>query len=172
MGFTPQAEPNLEHRLQAALGKVSMTADGWSADTTKQGYLGLTGHWIDVTDNGKWVLRSEIVGFQAFLGDHSSDNLGRYCVGLLNRVGIISRDQSKVGILHFSVILERRIDVPSFILRLLTIPHQMEHFAKLLMPSTTTMSASTAADHSPQGLLMFIFIFSLATEANFLYIHT
>jgi hypothetical protein len=47
-----------------------MMADGWSADTTKQGYLGLTGHWIDVMDNGKWLLRSEVVGFWALLGAH------------------------------------------------------------------------------------------------------
>ncbi len=73
-----------------------ITADGWSADTTKQGYLGLTGHWIDVTGTGKWVLRSEVVGFRALSGAHSGDNLGRYCVGLCDRVGITGREQSKV----------------------------------------------------------------------------
>jgi hypothetical protein len=65
-----------------APGKVSITADGWSADTTKQGYLGLTGHWIHLMDTGKWVLRSEVVGFWALSGAHSGDNLGHYCIGL------------------------------------------------------------------------------------------
>ena len=59
-----------------------MTADGWSADTMKQGYLSLTAQWIDVRDQGKWVLQSEIVGFWALSGAHSSDNLGCYFVGL------------------------------------------------------------------------------------------
>jgi hypothetical protein len=77
-------------------GKVSITADGWSADTTRQGYLGLTGHWIDVMDSGKWVLRSEVVGFRALSGDHSGDNLGRYCIWLCDRLGITGREHSKV----------------------------------------------------------------------------
>ena len=78
---------------------MSITADGWSADTTKHGYLGLTGHWIDVMNTGKWVLRSEVVGFRALSGDHSGYNLGCYCVGLCDRVGIMGQEQSKVRML-------------------------------------------------------------------------
>ena len=43
-------------KKQAALGKISSTADGWSADTMKAAFLGMTGHWIDVKD-GKWKMR-------------------------------------------------------------------------------------------------------------------
>ena len=75
---------------------MSITADGWLADTMKQGYLGLTGHWIDVTDKGKWVLWSKVVGFRVLSGTHSGDNLGRYCVGLCDRVGITGHEKSKV----------------------------------------------------------------------------
>ena len=55
----------------------------------------MTASWIEVKDN-KWKLRSEVVGFQPVSGDHSSWNLGRYLVGLCDRVGIFNKDGSKV----------------------------------------------------------------------------
>jgi hypothetical protein len=82
-------------KTQAALGKISSTADGWSADTTKAVFLGMTAHWIDVKD-GKWKMRSEVVGFKAISGDHGGDNLGHYFMGLCDRVGICNQDGSKV----------------------------------------------------------------------------
>jgi hypothetical protein len=81
--------------VQAAPGKVSTTADGWTADNTKGSFLGVTAHWIEVK-GGKWRLRSEVIGFQAISGDHGGLNIGRYFVGLLDRVGITSHDKSKV----------------------------------------------------------------------------
>jgi hypothetical protein len=84
-------------KTQAAPGKISSTADGWSADTTKAAFLGMTAHWIDVKD-GKWKMRSEVVGFKAISGDHGGDNLGRYFMGLCDRVGICNQDGSKVCI--------------------------------------------------------------------------
>jgi hypothetical protein len=73
---------------------VSITADGWSADTTKMGFLGMTVHWIEVKDR-KWKLRGEVVGFKALSGTHSGENIGRYAVGLLDRVSIMGKNQSK-----------------------------------------------------------------------------
>lgn len=82
---------------QKAPGKVSATADGWTADTTKQGYLGMTAHWIDVdAASRKWTLRAEVVGFRLIRGTHAGGNLGRYFVGLCDRLGITSRSHSKV----------------------------------------------------------------------------
>lgn len=81
--------------LQKAPGKVSTTADGWTADNTKGSFLGMTAHWIDVTE-GRWKLRAEVVGFQPIAGEHSGRNLGRYFVGLCDRVGIMSQQGSKV----------------------------------------------------------------------------
>jgi len=72
-----------------------MTADCWSADTTKASFLGMTAHWIEVKD-GMWKLRSEVVAFKGLSGEHSGGNLGRYFVGLCERVGIITQNQSKV----------------------------------------------------------------------------
>lgn len=81
--------------LQVALGKISTTSDGWTADNTKGSFLGMTAHWIEVKDE-KWKLRSEVVGFQPISGEHSGGNLGRYFVGLCDRVGIMSKNESKV----------------------------------------------------------------------------
>lgn len=77
-----------------APGKVSITADGWSADTTKMSFLGMTAHFIEVKD-GTWKLRAEVIGFKAISGAHTGENLGRYAVGLLDRVGIMSKNSSK-----------------------------------------------------------------------------
>ncbi|KAF8230233.1 hypothetical protein L208DRAFT_1123454, partial [Tricholoma matsutake] len=54
-----------------APGRISSTADGWSADTTKAVFLGMTVHWIDVKD-AKWKMQSEVVGFKAVSGDHDN----------------------------------------------------------------------------------------------------
>lgn len=83
------------HHAQASPGKVSMTADGWSADNTKAAFLGMTAHWICVKGD-KWKLRSEVVAFQGISGTHSGINLGRYFMGLCDRVGICSQNMSKV----------------------------------------------------------------------------
>jgi hypothetical protein len=71
------------------------------------GFLGMTAHWIEVND-GKWKMRSEVIGFKAISGAHSGENLGRYAVGLLDRVGIMSKNTSKVslwlGAIHYYLI--------------------------------------------------------------------
>ena len=84
------------HMLQAAPGLISTTADGWSVDTTKASFLGVTAHWIEVK-NSKWKLRSEVIGFQPVSGEHSGGNLGRYFVGVCERVRIINAGRSKVS---------------------------------------------------------------------------
>jgi hypothetical protein len=91
----------LTGNVQKAPGKISATADGWSADTTKASFLGMTVHWVDVKD-GKWSLCSEVVGFQPVSGDHTGWNLGRYFVGLCDRIGIFNEDDSKVRIVVWS----------------------------------------------------------------------
>jgi hypothetical protein len=93
--FHHRVFPNSPKLVQAAPKKISVTADGWTADNTRGSFLGMTAHWIDV-DSGKWRLRSEVVGFQGLSGNHSGSNLGRYFVGLCDRVGITSPDESKV----------------------------------------------------------------------------
>jgi hypothetical protein len=55
----------------------------------------MTASWIEVKSRS-WKLRSEVVGFQPVSGDHSGWNLGRYMVGLCDRVGIFNNGGSKV----------------------------------------------------------------------------
>jgi hypothetical protein len=82
--------------VQAAPGKVSITQDGWSSDTTKAGFQGMTAHWIEVSKEGKWKMKAAVIGFKALSGGHNGENLGRYSVGLLDRVGIMDKKSSKV----------------------------------------------------------------------------
>ena len=74
---------------------MSITLDAWSADTTKMGFLGMTAHWIEVKGK-EWKMRSEVIGFKALSGAHTGENLGRYVVGLLDRVGIMDEKRTKV----------------------------------------------------------------------------
>jgi hypothetical protein len=75
---------------QMTPGRISTTADMWSADTTKAAFLGVTAHWIEIK-NGTWEMRSEVIGFRSVSGDHSGENLGRYFVGVCDRIGITSK---------------------------------------------------------------------------------
>jgi hypothetical protein len=81
--------------IKVAPGLVSITADSWTVDTTKAGFLGVTAHWIGIKA-GEWKLRTEVIGFQSISGDHSGVNLGRYIVGVFDRVGIMGKNHSKV----------------------------------------------------------------------------
>jgi len=81
--------------IKEAPGSVSITSDTWTVDTTKAAFLGVTAHWIEIRE-GRWMVRAEVVGFQSISGDHSGENLGRYIVGIFDRVGIMRKDQSKV----------------------------------------------------------------------------
>jgi hypothetical protein len=58
------------------------------------GFLGMTAHWIEVKGK-EWKMRVEVIGFKSLSGAHSGENLGRYTVGLLDRVGIMSETGSK-----------------------------------------------------------------------------
>lgn len=81
--------------LQAAPSMISTTADGWTVDTTKAGFLGVTAHWIQVKKD-KWEMHPEVIGFRVISGDHSGKNLGRYFVGVCDRIGIINMERSKL----------------------------------------------------------------------------
>jgi hypothetical protein len=47
----------------------------------------MTAHWIEVSKEGKWKMKAVVIGFKALSGGHNRENLGRYSVGLLDRVG-------------------------------------------------------------------------------------
>ena len=60
------------------------------------GFQGVTAHWIEVK-GGKWKMRAAVIGFKALSGAHNGENLGRYTVGLLDRVGIMDKKGSKAS---------------------------------------------------------------------------
>jgi hypothetical protein len=62
-------------------------------------FLGVTAHWIEVKD-GKWKMKAAVIGFKAISGNHSGENLGKYSVGLLDRVGIMEKNSSKACALY------------------------------------------------------------------------
>ena len=106
--------------LERALGKISITVDTWTAETMKKGFLGVTAHWIDVVDC-TWMLHSAVICFKCISGDHSGLNLGRYVVGVLDRVGIIGKDFSKVTKFH----THRSVDSPDKICYSFTRQHSI-----------------------------------------------
>jgi hypothetical protein len=67
-------------------------------DQTKAAFLGVTAHWIDVKETGKWVLRSEVIAFKGLSGDHGGENLGRYFVASCDRAGIVDGKRHKVRV--------------------------------------------------------------------------
>jgi hypothetical protein len=71
----------------------------WTVDTTKAAFLGVTAHWMEVKNEPEeiWVLRSEVIGFRTVSGDHGGENLGRYFMGVCDRIGITNTDRSKVS---------------------------------------------------------------------------
>lgn len=60
-------------------------------------FQGVTAHWIDVNAEGKWTMKGAVIGFKALSGAHDGENLGRYTVGLLDRVGIMDKKRTKVS---------------------------------------------------------------------------
>ena len=64
----------------------------------------MTAHWIGVED-GRWKMRSVVIGFKALPGDHSDENLRRYLVCLLDHVGIMDKKKKQRCVDYLTVIL-------------------------------------------------------------------
>ena len=88
------------HRLlthfQAAPGKVLVTANGWSAPMTKASYFGMTGHWINMSSDGKWTMHQLVLDCKPISGSHSGKNLACFFISICHHVGVISDGGSKV----------------------------------------------------------------------------
>ena len=64
---------------------MSITQDGWSADTTKVGFQGMTAHWVAVTE-GKWKLRSPLLDsrhYQVDIVGRTSEDILWVCLTIL-----------------------------------------------------------------------------------------
>jgi len=60
---------------------------------TSSGFIGVTMHWINVSDEGKWALKSAVIGMKGITGDHSGKNLGRFVVAVCNCIGLIGKQK-------------------------------------------------------------------------------
>jgi hypothetical protein len=67
------------------------------ADNSKKSFIGITAHWIEVSDSN-WKMNSEVIAFRAVSGSHTGENLARYFLSLCDRVGITSAIYSKVRV--------------------------------------------------------------------------
>lgn len=72
--------------LQAAPGKISLTADGWSSRTMR-GYFVVTAHWIDVD----WTLQHSILRFIYFPRPHNSSTTATLLTQIIHQYGIESK---------------------------------------------------------------------------------
>lgn len=84
--------------VKAVPGKISITADGWTADMMKVGFLGVMAHWIDVREK-KWELKVSVIGLKGIVSTHKGDNLGRYILGICDHVRIMGKEHSKVSVM-------------------------------------------------------------------------
>ena len=82
--------------IAAAPGEVSTDWDLWTREQTGDPYFGMLGQWFDVSDLG-WTFRAGVLAFNVISGQHSGENLGRYYVKFLDRVGITSKSHCKVS---------------------------------------------------------------------------
>jgi hypothetical protein len=68
-------------------GEVNVTCDAWQASNT-DGYLAVTGHWIEEESPTKWELKSTLLGFTRISNAHNGERLGQALYKVLKRVGI------------------------------------------------------------------------------------
>ena len=86
---------NLKLTFWQIIGDVSVNWDTWTAPHTSTAFLGLCAQWIDVKADS-WIFRSEVLAMHKMSGPHDGDNLGRYIIKLLDRVGITSKTCNNV----------------------------------------------------------------------------
>lgn len=68
-------------------GRISTTADCWSSDF-KDGYLGVTAHWIERTAPGVWTLKADLLAYTHLRYSHTGERLGQALFKILDRIGI------------------------------------------------------------------------------------
>lgn len=72
-----------------------MTVDAWQASNT-DGYLAVTGHWIESHNGSQWELGSALLGFTQLNNAHNGVRLGQALFKIVDRLGIAHK-------VHFSI---------------------------------------------------------------------
>lgn len=80
--------------IQAAVGRISFTADLWS-DPNLRSYLAMTAHWIarDRRSNAL-ELKAALIAFHHVHGKHDGKNLAKVTMELLDRACITTKVSS------------------------------------------------------------------------------
>ncbi|KAF7344634.1 putative AC transposase [Mycena venus] len=74
----------------AVTGMIHITCDAWQASNT-DGYYAVTGHWMEETSPGIWVLREALLGFTRMNNAHHGIRLGQTLFKIVERLGITNR---------------------------------------------------------------------------------
>lgn len=73
---------------QAALGKISYTADAWSS-ASLQSYFAITAYWAYCDDSiGSIKIKARLIAFHRIFGRHTEEKMAHLCINLLDRAGI------------------------------------------------------------------------------------
>ncbi|KAK6969475.1 putative AC transposase [Favolaschia claudopus] len=83
---------NLRKKLNGPTvsGEIHITDDAWQADNG-DGYLAVTGHWIEEVSPGIWESREALIGFTRLNNAHNGVRLGQALYKIVARLGIQKR---------------------------------------------------------------------------------
>jgi hypothetical protein len=85
--------------LQAAIGKISFTADIWSSKGLHP-YLAITAHWLAKQDD-QIALRQALLAFRRLRGAHRGNRLARIVFNILKSAGLLAKE-SVIFVSRFS----------------------------------------------------------------------
>ncbi|KAI0746444.1 hypothetical protein C8Q80DRAFT_1121282 [Daedaleopsis nitida] len=89
---------DLNAEISSVPGDVSCGWDTWTAPHTSDAYLGLLVHCIKIDPRtGVWSFRDEVAACHKVVGKHTGANLGKYLLLFLDRCGVPSKTETKLG---------------------------------------------------------------------------
>jgi hypothetical protein len=74
----------------AVTGKIHITCDAWQASNT-DGYYAITGHWMEESSPGVWVLQEALLGFTHLNNAHHGVRLGQALYKVVKQFDIVDR---------------------------------------------------------------------------------
>lgn len=96
----------------AVMGEIHLTEDAWQAENA-DGYLAVTGHWVEETSPGVWEIQEALFGFTRLNNAHHGVRLGQALFKIVDRLGIAKRVRLFISIigLLLTVLLDRICDL-------------------------------------------------------------
>ena len=82
------------------IGDISLTCDGWQASNA-DAYFTVTGHWIEESKPGSWLLESAVLGFTQINNAHNGLRLGQALFKICDRLGIAHKVCAVNIIIHY-----------------------------------------------------------------------